>query len=456
MFDTIVNDLDTTSLVQKEFSGGFAPGYGPGWTTVLSSAGGYSSTGVSVNIQSALQLSSCHACLDRIASDIAKLPIILMKRQGDQYVREHDHYLLDLLNRPNHRQTGYEMRYQMIFSYQLIGNGYAVVIYGNDGVPQAILPMPVGKPTSVIEKMSGVLEYVCTNPMFRRYKTSKPLENTARRTITEDEMIHLRRMSLDGVRGTSVISTASEVIGLGLAAQSLAATVMKNGATFNFIITTPLKLTAEQVTNTQNDFVRNLSGVGNAGKPPIMHGGTGIEKVSMTPAEAQLLEARDHIDAEVCRLLGVPHSLLGIATGDTNTYKNLEQDMRAYVDGTLMNIITPFEDLLNQKLLFDPNGRKVPKGGAVRGEYRFQFDVSALLRADRLLRYQSYAAGVTSHVLTPNEARAEEGLPPLQGGDQFVDQSRTVNVNNNGGTASTPTPADLADDDVGEPDGNDE
>lgn len=446
----IASDFD--SLVQKDFSGGFAPGTGPGWYTVLSSSGGYSSTGVNVNMLSVLQLSSAHACIDRIASDIAKLPIKLMKRQGDQYTRVHDHYLLDLLDKPNFRHTGYEMRYQMVFSYQLVGNGYGVVIFKNNGLPQAIVPMPVGRPTAIVEKMDGSIGYICTNPMFKGYATSKPTEIAGRRHISEDEMIHLRRQSIDGVRGVSAVSTASEVFGLGLALQGCATTTFKNGATFGFVITTPMKLTAEQVANTQNDFIRNQAGVANTGKPPILHGDSKIEKITMTPAESQLIEARQANDAEICRVLGVPHSLLGIATGDTNTYKNLEQDMRAYVDGTLMNIITPFEELLNRRLLFDPKGRGgVPDGGAVRGEYKFEFDTSALLRADKLLRFQSYAAGVTSHVLLPNEARAEEGLPPVPGGDQFVDQSKTVNVNNHGSSANS----NIATDNSGEPDEND-
>jgi HK97 family phage portal protein len=444
-------DDDITSLVQKDISG--LAGYGPGWSTILSTAGGYSSTGVSVNLGSVLQLSSAAACLDRISSDIAKLPIILQKKQGNQYTRIHEHSLLTLLDRPNRRQTGYEMRYMMVFSYMALGNGYGVVILGRNGVPQAIIPMPVGKSTNVIERMDGSLSYVCTNPLFKGYSTSKSEEYTARRTIDEDQMIHLRRQSLDGARGTSVISTASELFGLGIAAQTLASRTFKNGASFGFVIVSDMKLNPQQVANTQNDFIERMGGVDNSGKPPIMHSGTRIEKFTMTPAESQLLEARSHIDGEICRVMGVPAAVLGIASGDTETYKNLESDMRSYVDGTLLNIITPFEELLNQRLLYEPNGKITPNGAAVRGDYRFQFDTSALLRADKIQRYQGYTAAVASHINTPNECRAEEGFPPHPDGDAFPDQSRTVNVNNNGGT--TPSPADLASDNAGEPDGND-
>jgi HK97 family phage portal protein len=445
-----MDDSSFDSLVSKDASGAFAAGYGPGWTTVLSSAGGYSSTGVNVNLQTVLQLSSAHACMDRIASDVAKLPIKLLKQQGAQYVRVHDHYLLDLLKRPNSRQTGYEMRYQMVFSYQILGNAYGVIILGPEGIPKAIIPMPVGKPTSIIEKMNGSIEYICTNQLFRQYKTSKPQETTARRTITEEEMIHLRRQSLDGVRGTSAISTASELFGLGLAAQALAARTFRNGATFGFIICSPIRLNPEQVAQTQNDFIRNQGGVDNSGKPPIMHSGTTIEKISMTPAEVQLLEARSHIDAEICRVLGVPHAILGIATGaGSDAYKNLESDMRSYVDGTLLNILTPFEELLNQRLLFDPNSKtRIPEGGARRGDYRFEFDTSALLRADKQARYLTYQTGVTAHVLTPNEARAEEGFPPTKTGDDFPESAKTINLNRTSPKADDDEPDILPDADT--------
>lgn len=450
MSETLSRDFGGDSLVQKD-SVGFAPGYGPGWTTVLGGAGGYSSTGMSVNIQSVLQLSSAHACMDRIASDIAKLPILLMKRQGDQYVREHRHYLLDLLEKPNLRHTRYEFIYQMVFSYILIGSGYGIVIYGKNGVPQAIIPQPVGKTTQVIERMDGSIQYVATNPLFRHYTTSKPSENTARRTIDEFEMIHLRRQSIDGVRGTSAISTASELFGLALAAQTLSATVFKNGGTFNYVIVSPLKLNAQQVENTQNDFIRNNSGVANAGKPPVLHGGTELIKVSMTPTEMMLLDARSHIDAEICRVLGVPAAILGVSTGaGSETYKNLEQDMRSYVDGTLLNILTPFESLLDQRLLFDPNGKAIPEGGAVRGEYKFRFDTSALLRADQAARFAAYQQGVSSHVMTPNECRAEEGLGPSPDGlgDTFPEAAKTINLKRTG---------DKADNDPDIlPDGNDD
>src|SRR5699024_792322 len=45
----------------------------------------------------------------------------------------------------------------------------------------------------------------------------------------------------------------------------------------------------------------------------------------------------------------------------------------------------------------------------------------AVLRATLKDRYASYRVGIISGFLTPNEARALEDLPPLEGGDTFGD-----------------------------------
>ena len=317
--------------------------------------------------------------------------------------------------------------------------------------------MSLNNKVSPLEGERGEITYACSNKLFRAYEKPNG-SHDMRRRFSEDDMIHLRRMSLDGVTGTSVFSTSSEVLGLALAAQELAAKTFKNGATFGFAITTPIKMTPQTVEQTQNDFIRNQSGILNAGKPPIMHSGTELQKISMTPEETQLLAAREHTDAEICRLLGVPHALLGIGTnGTSNTYKNLEQDMRAYVDSTLMKIISPLEELFNQRLLYDPqrfdgNGHVIPAppGGELRDEYRFEFDTSALLRADKQARYQTYKTGIESKFLLPNEARAEEGFAPVEGGDEFPDlkSSTTVNVGQQNSDRKDPSEPETSPDEV--------
>ncbi len=53
-----------------------------------------------------------------------------------------------------------------------------------------------------------------------------------------------------------------------------------------------------------------------------------------------------------------------------------------------------------------------------RGErYCTRINFDSLLRADMSTRYAAYAVAVTNGILTPNEIRAREGLPAVEGGD---------------------------------------
>jgi phage portal protein BeeE len=56
-----------------------------------------------------------------------------------------------------------------------------------------------------------------------------------------------------------------------------------------------------------------------------------------------------------------------------------------------------------------------------------RFDVNALLRTDEAGRYAVYSAARAAAILTTNEIRARENLPPIDGGDQ-IDAPLNSNV----------------------------
>ena len=381
-----------------------------GWMSLGMTGSGYSETGISVNPITALQSSLVSACIDKISSDIAKLPIKLMKKQDNIWEPVQNHSLLNLFKTPNKRQNRYELIYQIVMNYLLIGNGLCTIILDRStGAPKLLVPMALTNTKNIIETVKGDIEYNVQSTLFYGEQTSFPEQHTIRRKITEEDMIHIRRASLDGIRGVSVLASASEVIGLQLACQAVCSKTFKNNASFQFIITTEKGMTNIQVENTQEQFMKTQSGITNAGKPPVMRPGTKIERISMDMNESAMLPIRDHVDSEICRLFGIPHSLMGISGDDSNTYKNLETDMRNYLNSTLMNIIVLMEEQFNGKLLDEKQ----------RGNFELKFDTSPMLKADKAERYGVYNVGIASHIITPNEARAEEGLKGIVGGDEF-------------------------------------
>ena len=61
----------------------------------------------------------------------------------------------------------------------------------------------------------------------------------------------------------------------------------------------------------------------------------------------------------------------------------------------------------------------------------FEFAVDALVKADIAARFEAYSKAIASRVLSPNDVRAKENLPPYKGGDTYE--------NPNTSTTSKPT-----------------
>ena len=51
--------------------------------------------------------------------------------------------------------------------------------------------------------------------------------------------------------------------------------------------------------------------------------------------------------------------------------------------------------------------------------YLIEFDTSDLLRTSQSERFSSYDVAIKAGVMSPNEVRRREGLPPYEGGDEF-------------------------------------
>jgi phage portal protein BeeE len=105
---------------------------------------------------------------------------------------------------------------------------------------------------------------------------------------------------------------------------------------------------------------------------------------------------------DVARCFRVP--LWKLQAGTMPAYGNSEIAQQAYYSETLQNTMEAIEALL-------VDGLELPKG------YRVQFDLAGLLRMDTAARYKALSEGVKGGWLAPNEARSEENLPPLTGGD---------------------------------------
>lgn len=169
--------------------------------------------------------------------------------------------------------------------------------------------------------------------------------------------------------------------------------------------------------NWQNEY----GGVDNAGRvgfhevsdDPHADGPVGdsihVEKLGLSAKDAMLVETRKEAVREVAIALGVPWSKLD-ASG--RTYDNAEAEDKTYWEETNL------PDMLD--LLDDLNTQIAPRLGNDR--LWFDFSVVPALRRRVMPVTQSVGAPalLMARIMMINEARADYGLEPIEGGDRFL------------------------------------
>lgn len=121
--------------------------------------------------------------------------------------------------------------------------------------------------------------------------------------------------------------------------------------------------------------------------------------------DLQLVEAREHAALEVARLFALPaFALDSQPPGSSMTYGNITDRRRDLVES-----LRPWLTVIEQTLsLSDRRGR--PRGLYLPIGVEAKFAVDAYTRDDAKTRMETWGAGITSGVLTVDEARAAEPL----------------------------------------------
>jgi hypothetical protein len=97
---------------------------------------------------------------------------------------------------------------------------------------------------------------------------------------------------------------------------------------------------------------------------------------------------------------------------ESSTFSNVEQMTRTFVASCLGFYLEALEATLN-------------KFFALPGDQEIEFDVErGLHRSDIATRIAALKNGIQGGIFSPNEARAIEGLPPVDGGDSVYLQSQ--------------------------------
>jgi hypothetical protein len=350
--------------------------------------GGRSPAGVRITPENATSVAAVFSCLRILAETVAGLPLHVLERTasgGKRLARELPLYRR-LHSQPNNWQTSFEWREQAVMHVALWGDAFSELVPGASGSIDQIVPLhPSRMKVETLE--NGRLRY--------SYR-----EAGGRQTVYSDEQIlHLRGPSDDGVHGISIVEECREAIALARACEVHGARFFGAGARPGFILSTENQLNADARRELADNWNRKHRGPHNAHETAVLTGGLKPYEVPYASnTDSQYLELREHQLREIARLFRIPGYLLGLEQGSP-------QSEIQFVTHTIMPWLRRFESAFLRDLIVDDE------------KYLAEFDVRGLLRGDAASRSAYYRAMWDIGVLNTNDIRASENLDPVEGGD---------------------------------------
>ena len=293
-------------------------------------------------------------CLTLLCNGLGMLPLNLY-HDGSDKRKATDHPAHKLVRvKPNPYQTPMEFKSQMELLLETEGNAYARVIRSG-GRPIHLIPFEKGRVTGKLGP-GWRMQYQCAT------------ENGGQITLEQDEILHIRDLSLDGIEGMSRRKLAAEVFELAAGAQRAASNVFRTGVMAGGAIEVPTALSEQAYQRMKQSMDEDYSGAENANKWMIAEEGATAKPFASTARDGQQIENRNHQIEEVARLYGVPRPLLMM--DDTSWGSGIEQLGIFFVQYTLASRMQAWEEALARTLLSDRE----------RESLFFKFNVRALLR----------------------------------------------------------------------------
>ena len=297
------------------------------------------------------------------------------------------------IQRPLMGQTAFELWQTTVLHIMLWGNAYLRKGYDRRGQLQVLIPIHPGR---VVVKYSEDL-------VADGLPWVKVFEIDGKAVLTSREVMHIPGMSPDGIQGISIVGNMRRTFDISVSAELAADKLYERGMLSSGFLTTDATLTEDQATSLKGRWRAKVQGIDNAADVAVLDRGLKYQQLSMSPADAQFLQTRQFQRSELAMMLGIPGWMVNDDAAERSG-RLTEQQWKAMVLATVKPYADPIGQRIDRELLSPFETAK--------------HDLDELMAADAAARGQFYNLGITGGWLVPNEAREEEGLPPVEWGDK--------------------------------------
>lgn len=350
-----------------------------------------SSSGVAVNEQTAMRSTAVLACLIVRAQTVSTLPVDVLRQNADgsktHDIETPEYRLLSIA--PNDLMTSKEFWRWKQLREDTTGNAYARIVW--DGYePREIWPLTGPQPALVIDRATRTAAWNYTGDNF-----------TPAGPIPLRDVLHFKSAVLTSpYEGRSLISLASEAIGVSIGTEQFFARLLGNGSHFPGYLETDRDLTPEDY-KAISEQLKGFSGLLNAGQVRIFDRGLTYKQNDMSLKDAQLVEQMRWQLQQICSVFRVPMAAVQDLTN--GTYSNTEQQDLSLAKYTAQPICVDTEAVIRHRLF------------AMKPAYSARFNIDSMLRGDYKTRTEGDAMLVRAGIIAPNEGRAHYDLNPVKG-----------------------------------------
>ncbi|MGL4735888.1 MAG: phage portal protein [Cellulosilyticaceae bacterium] len=330
--------------------------------------------------EQAIGLPSVYANVELISNVISNLEVKLYKESSGSVEEAKGDKRVELLNdSPNDLMSGDELKKAMVRDYLLDGSCY-VYIHGQ-GYPK--------------ERWS--LHYIPTTDISLLYSPDVIFKTVTvcvqGNPYNTDNFVICTKNTSDGVKGKGIVVECNAILKQALDNMNYTTQTMGNGGVKRGVLQSTRRLTAEAIGELKKAWKRLYEQNNDC---IVLNEGITYHELQQTGAEMQMIESKNAIDADICRLFNVPVNMF-----DSTIPENVWD---AFVKLAIMPIINKFEKAINKALLTTEE----------QGKYYFAFDTKQLNKGDIEKRFKAYEIALKNGFMTPSEVRFEEDLNEIE------------------------------------------
>lgn len=353
-----------------------------------------------------------YACLNRISSDIGKLPfqLKLEDANGIWKVTQSSAYS-PVLRKPNGFQTAQQFREAWILSKLIDGNTYVLKQRDGRDVVTALYVLDPERVTPMVTESGRVLyrlDYPSANNLL---PANYPAEQMM---VPASEVIHDRLNTFHHpLIGVPPLCAAALAAGKNIRILRNSSSFFENSANPGGLVSGPAGLDEGDADKLQGFFNTQFTGE-KSGKIAVIGADLKFTPFAFKAADSQLVEQMRYSDEQICQPFGIPPFKIGI--GSIPAGLGVDAINQLYYADALQAHIEAMENLLDEGLGITKNIEGQTLG--------VELDLWPLLRMDLGKQAEVETKLTSGGIKTPNEGRLAFGLEPLEGGDTVFMQQQ--------------------------------